>query len=122
MIRAQSLPEPYQTSLTNSSAEILADTSVEKGSDVPGFRPHDLLEAALAACMNMTVRVYADRHGLVIDSVVTTVNLVRRHEESAFHCEITIEGDISQETRQKLIEVAHNCPVRKTLTKSIRID
>lgn len=40
-----------------------------------GFSPFALLEASLAACMNMTLRVYAQAHNIVMDAVETTVTI-----------------------------------------------
>ena len=39
-----------------------SDNTPDKGGKGAGFRPHELLEAALACCMNMSVRMYAESH------------------------------------------------------------
>jgi len=50
MIQASSQPERYRTAFTNGGQTALADTTADKGGGGAGFRPHELLEAALASC------------------------------------------------------------------------
>lgn len=82
--------------------------------------PHDLLEAALATCMNMTVRMYADHHAIPVTGVVTTVKMERAGDETVMKSEVEISGDLDEATRAKLLSVAQRCPVRLTLSKPIR--
>lgn len=56
MISTRSLQERYQTIASNSRHELAADAPAEKGGDGAGFSAHELLEAALAVCVNMAVR------------------------------------------------------------------
>jgi putative redox protein len=120
MIRAQSESKPYQTRFTDGVHEAMADTTVEHGGNHDGFRPHDLLEAALATCTNMTVRIYAERHGIPLRSVATKVVLDRsKPEEPVFRYKIALDGDFTPEQKAKLLLAAGACPVRKTLSKPI---
>lgn len=50
MIETESRSEPYATRFSDGVQEALADTTADKGGGGAGFRPHDLLEAALATC------------------------------------------------------------------------
>jgi putative redox protein len=43
----------------------IVDTTSGKGGYGDGFHPHELLEAALATCMNMTIRMYAQKHAII---------------------------------------------------------
>ncbi len=120
MVEATSKPVRYQTQLTNGVHSILLDTTRDKGGSEAGFRPHDLLEVALASCMNMTVRMYADKHGLALSGVTTRVTLNRSNpEETVFECEVELQGELSEQDRARLLDAAGRCPVRKTLSKGI---
>ncbi|MBX3305672.1 MAG: OsmC family protein, partial [Nitrospira sp.] len=120
MVEATSKPVRYQTQLTSGAHSTLSDTTRDKGGSESGFRPHDLLEAALASCMNMTVRMYADKHGITLSGVTTRVTLDRSNpEETVFEYEVELEGELSEQDRARLLEVAGRCPVRKTLSKRI---
>ena len=65
MIRANSTPENYLTTVSNGEFTLPADTTADKGGGGQGFRPHDLLEAALASCMNMSLRMAAQKAGII---------------------------------------------------------
>ena len=47
--------------------DVLVDTTLEKGGTGKCIRPHDLLEAALAACMNIAIRMEAQKNNLNFD-------------------------------------------------------
>ncbi len=120
MIEARSESVRYQTQLTNGTHSLLSDTTRDKGGSESGFRPHDLLEAALASCITITLRMYADKHGLALSGVTTRVQLDRSQpEETIFKYEVELQGELSEQDRVRLLEVAEKCPVRNTLSKRI---
>ena len=123
MICAKSELTRYRTRFTDGEHEGIADTTADKGGEHSGFRPHDLLEAALATCVNMTVRMYADNHGITVRGVTTNVSLDRTHpDEVVFRYEVELDGELTDEQRNKLFQAASACPVRKTLSKKIRFE
>jgi putative redox protein len=82
-----------------------------------GFRPHELLEPALASCMNMWLRIYADNHQVPLEGVSTAVALKRDQPGvTVFEYEIALQGPLTPEQKDKLVEIAQTCPVRKTLS------
>ena len=120
MITASSEKEPLKTLVSDGEHELFADTTQDKGGQNAGFRPHDLLEAALAACINMYVRSYADNHAMPVEKVITKVELDRSDPTKAvFRNCVEILGDLSDAQREMLAKVAEACPVRKTLSKPI---
>jgi putative redox protein len=101
--------------------------------DDTGPTPYDLLLAALGACTSMTVRMYARRKGWPLERVSVHVTHDRAH---ATDCEggeagagaveriervLDVEGPLSQEQRQRLLEMAGRCPVHRTLAGNPRI-
>ncbi len=123
MIRATSEPVPYLTRFSDGEHESLADTTAAKGGQSAGFRPHDLLEAALATCIDITLRMYAAHHGFPLESVAVKVSLDRTNpEEVVFRYEVDADGGMTPEQRAKLLRAAGACPVSKTLGKRIRIE
>jgi putative redox protein len=120
MIIASSEPQAYLTRFSNGKQTSSADTTVDKGGGEMGFRPHELLEAALATCMNMHLRMYAANHGIELVGVHTRVSLDRNSpEEAVFNYSIELSGQLKDEQRKKLFETAETCPVRRTLTKKL---
>ena len=98
-----------------------ADEEAEKGGDNSGPAPHELLLAALGSCTAMTLKVYAERKGWPLRNVHVTLN--GAHSDGAFTIarQLRIDGDLDQEQRQRLIEIAEKCPVHKTLAGEITI-
>lgn len=97
-----------------------SDTSLDKGGSGQGFRPHELLEAALGDCMAITARMYAKKYGLALESVKVTVEVDRsRTGRSEFVCSVELSGDLTERERAKIVRAAENCPVRKTLSAEI---
>ncbi len=120
MIISTSESPQYRTRFSDGKHAGIADTPAEKGGSDSGFRPHELLEAALATCVNMTIRMYADNHGIPLEGVTTTVRLDRESSEQAlFNYEVEFVGDLKPEHAEKLLRAANACPVRRTLSRAI---
>ena len=120
MIIAGSADRAYLTPFTDGQHDAVADTTKEKGGSGGGFWPHTLLEAALATCINITLRKYADKHAIPLMGAITKVKLDRsRPEEAVFGYEVELQGNLTEPQRQALLKVAGDCPVKATLLKSI---
>lgn len=121
MIRATSRSARYATEFTNGVHRSMSDTTHDKGGADLGFRPHELLEAALATCMNMTVRMTADKHGIPLSSVSVTVSLNReKATEPVFECSVQFDGVLSEVQKSQLLLAVETCPVRNTLSQPLR--
>lgn len=122
MIRASSLPVPYQTAFTNGSREAVADVPVEKGGSGVGFGPHELLEAALATCLTMTVQIEANKKGLPLTGAQCEVRIDRSVPgEVVLRYSLTLEGPLSAEQTEALKSAASRCPVGRTLTSQVSL-
>jgi putative redox protein len=123
MIYAKSELTPYRTRFSDGEHESTSDTTADNGGNHSGFRPHDLLAAALATCVNMTVRMYADNHGIPLRGVTANVTLDRTHpDEVVFRYDVELDGELTAEQQSRLFHAASACPVRKTLSKRIRFE
>ena len=101
---------------------LTADESVAEGGEDAGPAPHEWLLAGLGACTAITLQMYAERKGWKLSKVSVTVT--GEHAEGAFvmHRELALEGDLDDEKRARLKEIAEKCPVHKTLTGAVRIE
>ena len=91
--------------------ELLANTLKDGIGGTNGFRPHDLLEAALAACMNITARMAAQKAGVALERVTTSVRLEREGEGPVtFKCSLSIVGKPSEEKRAAVASAVARCP------------
>jgi len=120
MIKTTSEQPAYRTSFTNGQHVALSDATRDKGGNDSGFRPHELLEAALASCMNIWLRIFAEKHAIALVSVSTTVTLDRsKPDEVIFNYSLDLSGSLSESDRERLANAVHACPVKQTLSKKI---
>lgn len=126
MITATNEVAPYKTKFSNgaSVASIaFSDNTAEKGGRGDGFRPHDLLEAAFACCLNMSARMYADQNSLQLQDVTTTVQLDRSDPENiCFRYSVELAGNLSENDRAEILKALQTCPVHKTLSSPISFE
>jgi putative redox protein len=122
MITAKSQEQNYRVLFSDGSHLGRSDVTEDKGGSNSGFRPHDLLEAALATCLNIWLRMYAHNQGISIANVEATVSLDRsRSDEVIFNYSLDISGPLTSAEKQTLLAAAKTCPVHKTLSKKLTI-
>ncbi|MHB8070238.1 MAG: OsmC family protein [Desulfobaccales bacterium] len=120
MIIATSDAPAYRTLFSDGEHQAVADTTKEGGGNDAGFWPHHLLEAALATCINITLRKYAQQNTIPLSRAVTKVQLDRsRPEEAIFAYEVELQGDMTAEQREALLQAAGDCAVSQTLLRRI---
>ena len=123
MIISESQNENYCTKISNENTFIFSDVTEEKGGKGQYFRPHDLLCAGFASCLNLTTRMILEYRHIKYEKVIIKVDLDRSDEnKTKFLYDVDILGDISNETKQLIINALRNCPVRKTLSKEIAFE
>ncbi len=116
----------YQQAVTVGQHQLIADEPVPVGGADAGPAPFDFIMSGLGACTSMTLRMYAERKGLPLTSI--RVELSHRKVEldgvqrDCIDRKITLDGDLSDEQRQRLLEIANKCPVHRALSQSILLD
>jgi len=113
------------------SHSLQADESIDVGGKDVGANPHELLLAALGACASTTVRMYAERKGWPLDGVHIELSYAQTHGAAAgsgdgrnaeeIEMDISFWGYLSDEQRERLLQIARKCPVHHILTSSIPI-
>lgn len=111
---------------------LLIDEPQSLGGDGAGPDPYTLLLAALGGCISMTVTLYARRKGWPLERVTVRLRQQRQHAKDCVECtragegfihrierSVTLEGNLSEEQHARLQEIAHKCPVHKTLSSEI---
>ena len=114
--------------------ELVTDEPSAAGGDDAGPDPYTLLLAALGSCISMTVTLYAKRKNWPLQRVIVRLRQQRIHAADCEGCthttegfvhrierSVNFEGNLSDEQRSRLQEIAHKCPVHRTLTSEIVI-
>jgi putative redox protein len=85
--------------------------------------PYDLLAAALASCTAMTVRVFAERHGMPLERIEVEVSHGRLPDDThdLLRAVLFLHGPLDQAQRVKLLEVANRCPISRTLLHGLNV-
>jgi len=123
----------FQQSVTMGEHRLIADEPVDVGGSDSGPSPYDLLLAGLGACTSMTLRMYAERKSIPLEHVSVLLQHSKIHASDCANCEtsqgqidridrtITLDGDLDEATRARLLDIADKCPVHRTLTSEVDI-
>lgn len=119
MVKFKSADQKYQCNLDN-EPNILVDITADKGGSGSGIRPYELLEGALASCMNISLRIQAEKEGIQLKKVETTVSLNRNIEgKTVFEYECIILDELDKPTTEKIKSILQHCLIRKILSSQI---
>lgn len=116
----------YQQAIVAGQHRLLADEPASLGGADAGPAPFDFIMSGLGACTSMTLRMYAERKGLAL----TGIRVKLEHDKIEIDGQprdrirrtITLDGELSAEQRQRLLEIANKCPVHRALSNSVALD
>lgn len=125
--------DSYRTDIQAGPHALVSDEPTDVGGDDTGPTPYDLLLAALGSCTGMTLRMYADRKEWPLEETVVRLAHEKIHAEDCEECqteegkvdrierEIEVRGSLNADQRERLLEIANKCPVRRTLESEVSI-
>ena len=93
----------------------------DAGRDDLGPDPHELLDAALAACTALTLTLYARHKGIELAALEVEVDHEEHDGVYRMRRDIHVTGKLSAEQRTRMLEIANKCPVHRTLSGSFDI-
>lgn len=121
----------FQNTVQAGRHRLFADEPQAMGGLDSGPSPYDFLSIALGACTSMTLRQYADYKKLSLGRIGVDVSHAKVHAKDCAECTeterstgaridrfervISIDGEVSEELRRKIAEIADKCPVHRTL-------
>jgi uncharacterized OsmC-like protein len=119
--------------ITAGAHKLITDEPREAGGTDEGPDPYSLLLAALGACTSMTLQMYAKRKGWPLEKVEVSLRQSRIHAKDCETCAttegkitrierfISLSGPLTEEQKKRLLQIAQQCPVHKTLTSEVSI-
>ena len=115
--------EDYVVSLHARQHEILADEPEEIGGKDQGLTPYELLLGGLGACTSVTLKMYAQRQGWVVEDIDVKLEMsVEKGETPVITRRIKVHGDLTPDQCERLLQIANKCPVHKLLANPINIE
>ena len=133
-VKVTGLDSGYSQRIASRAHTFTADEPLELGGTDRGPTPYELLLAALGACTAITVRMYAQRKDWSLEEVAVQVSMKKVHARDCEDCEqdtgfvdvfekqVDLRGDLTNEQRQRLLDVADRCPVHQSLTSNAKIE
>lgn len=117
--------EHYVTKLSMRGHLLVADEPIDNGGRDAGPTPTELVLSGLAACTASTLRMYIDRKDWDVERIDLELSIQTEKTEtgqlSRIDRVINFTGNITDEQKARLLEIADKCPVHKLLTNPIEI-
>ena len=133
-VTVQYLPDyTYTQLLTTGNHAYICDEPDANGGDGLGPSPYELLLWALGACTSMTLLMYARRKGWDLAECSVHLTHDRVHADDSAQAEdgtrrvelikreISLRGKLSEEQKERLLEIAGRCPVHRTITGNPKV-
>ncbi len=123
----------FRTDIISNGFPLVADEPASVGGGNTGPTPYDYLLTALGSCTSMTLRMYSDKKQWPLESVSVRLTHRKIHAGDCELCEtergmideitrvITLVGDLDDDQRQRLLQIADRCPVHKTMHGEVAI-
>lgn len=126
--------DEYTTQIQARQHTLIADEPKNLGGNDLGMNPYELLSAGLGACTAITLKMYASRKKWDLKEVFVHLEHGKEHARDSAHTEVNqtpqvdlfkreieLVGDLDDEQRDRLLEIANKCPVHKTLHNEIQV-
>ncbi|MEO2053095.1 MAG: alpha/beta fold hydrolase [Allomuricauda sp.] len=129
------LEDNFTTSIQTQKHSFIADEPVSVGGNDFGPAPYELLNASLAACTVMTLKLYAQRKNWDLQEVYVYLTHSKKHIQDMelngsstsnyldhISKKLQFVGELTVEQKARLKEISSRCPVHRTLTGEVIIE
>ena len=115
----------YATTINLGNHILTGDEPEKAGGKDHGPASHQFLLTSLGNCIAITVRMYANRKQWDLKKITVHLNMenVREgtDEKNVIYKKVFLEGDLTDEQRERLLFISGKCPIHKLLTGKIEI-
>ncbi|MEO1444987.1 MAG: OsmC family protein [Cyanobacteria bacterium J06635_11] len=117
-----STPDRFRYEIGIRQFQLTADEPIEIGGTDAGPTPTELVFSGLGACKAITLKMYAARKDWPLDAVDAQVKAAQVDRRYRVRVQLTLTGDLSEEQRERLLEISNKCPVHKLLAPGAEIE
>ncbi len=122
-IKISSTSARYRQDITiNNKFHLTADEPLDLGGDDEGATPVELVLAGLGSCKAITLKMYAERKGWDLTHVGVDISHQKINQQYQISVRLHLAGNLTEDQRQRLLEVADKCPVHKLLKSEAQIE
>jgi len=133
-VMVRELDKKFTREILTYQHRLISDEPIAMGGTNLGFNPYELLLAALGSCTSMTLRMYANHKQIDLQEIRVILHHNRIHAEDCANCDkstpttdkiirkIQLIGNLDEQQRTRLLEIANQCPVHKTLKSRIEVE
>lgn len=117
--------EKYICKIIWRNGTLIIDEPINIGGKDTGPDPYSTLLSSLAGCTLSTLRMYIDRKGWDIPEFSVQLNMHQESENglsTIIKREIIFPDTVSEEQKERLLNIATKCPVSKILENNIIIN
>ena len=111
----------YQVQFNDGTHTWVADEPASLGGGDRGPTPFSLLLSSLGACTSITLKMYAKRKEWPLQGVRVKLSMENGASGATIDRQIALEGALTDDQRERLLQIANACPVHKILTQSVEI-
>jgi len=114
------LSSPMRIIVEIDQYRLAMEISAENDGHSAGPNPHDLYDAALAACKALTVLWFAHQKKLSIENLEITVTRDNSREPSGIYrlrADSKLTGTLDYRQKTELMQVARRCPIERLMTE-----
>jgi putative redox protein len=114
----------FRMDLRTDSHQWVADEPEELGGTHTGPNPYELLLSSLSSCSAITMKMYANRKNWAVEGIHVHCFLVKDEAGGPNRIlrDIAIDGELDNDQKARLIQIANLCPVHKMLSSGISIE
>jgi putative redox protein len=112
----------YAVTIDTRKHSLICDEPASAGGQDAGPAPYELLLGSLGACTAITLRMYAQRKQWSLHGVNVDLRFHRSAAGSRIERVLTLEGELTDEQRTRLLEIAEKTPVTLTLKAGAAIN
>jgi putative redox protein len=115
----------YKTKVFAGGHFIYADEPTELGGTDEGMNPGALLLASLGSCTAITIRMYADRKEIPLTHIKIELAIcpeVEMDKSTTIMRKIELQGNLNDQQRERLMQIADKCPIHKLMSNPIKIE